>query len=260
MEEQKIELNEKQKDILERYKKITAKECYKINVVDEKKHPITPISSSIGGIPFLPVGEEWPVDKHGEKMTLFIQLILKGIKLEGYPDNENGIFQIFLSNADDYPTEYKVFYRNYVNQYQKHLKPHISSSGGFLSKPLRIEMTKAKSYLPDYPSGDEVLLPIFNKIMGTSYTLEDELYDIPEYEQITDTLYKERVMANYGGHGDTTQFEEFDYENEAVLVKVDSYLDESIDIGDMGILWCKISKEDLKLGRLENAVVDWDCH
>ena len=43
------------------------------------------------------------------------------------------------------------------------------------------------------------------------------------------------------------------------LIKIDSYLDKRLQIGDLGIIFLFINIEDLKKCKFENGHCDWDC-
>ena len=79
-----------------------------------------------------------------------------------------------------------------------------------------------------------------------------------------DELYKiNNFPGNIGGYADFTQTDSRPIENDEdkveCLIKIDSNLEHGIMIGDCGIIFSFISKEDIKSGNFENAIVDWDC-
>lgn len=245
-------LNAKQIEILEEYKKSTQMPCYSIQLLEGEPGIL---ESKLGGFPYLPLGEALPLDDDGEPMALFIQLNLEGTDLPDYPNK--GILQVFLSNNGDYPTQNKILYHESIGE---HETEDGDQENVWVKKPLKAEMVKAASYMPSYPSGEELLVDIYNRVMGTAVSASD--YPMPDdYEEICDELYQLIPMANFGGHGDTTQCEEFDYSNEAIIVKVNSELEDTglIEIGDCGILWVKIPLEDLKKWDISKAEVGWDC-
>ena len=67
-------MNEDFKKLMDEYTKKTEKECYKFNLVEGKP---SILDDKIGGKPYLPVGEAYPVDKSGNPMGLVLQLNLK---------------------------------------------------------------------------------------------------------------------------------------------------------------------------------------
>ena len=243
-------LNEKQKNIIDMYVKKMAKPCYAIEVVEGEP---TQLDSSIGGIPYLPIGENLPVNEKGEKMPLFVQLNLEGIDLDDYPNK--GILQVFLENQGGYPTEYKVrYYENIETDFQKNVEVIDNE---WVSIPLKVKLNKSESFLPPYDCDfDKCFLSIYNEVMGTKFNIYNEVKD---YDSIVEELYGLKIPGNFGGYADSTQSQEFDYDQNEVLVKIDSDLNRNICIGDAGILWVLITKENLKSGKITEAWVDWDC-
>ena len=74
-----------------------------------------------------------------------------------------------------------------------------------------------------------------------------------DYQEIIEQLDDNRVMALLDKLG-------IPYEDKTdCLVKIDSNLGHGVMIGDCGILFAFISKDDIKSGNFENAIVDWDC-
>jgi uncharacterized protein YwqG len=245
------ELNEKQLQVIEQFKKKNKKECYEIKV--DENTDISPINSSIGGIPYMSEYEDYPINKKGEKMPLFIQINLDGIMLENYPNK--GIFQIFLENEAGYPTEYKVKYYAEVSlNYKKDIE---DIKNNWVAKPFSVKLEKSENIMSVYDAEfDNYFIPIYNEIMETNFTKQAEIID---YDDIVEKMYASQLNANFGGYADSTQGENFHYEKNDVLLKIDSNLSKDLYIGDAGIVWALINKEDLKSGQLENAFVDWDC-
>ena len=96
-----------------------------------------------------------------------------------------------------------------------------------------------------------------------NYSEVEDFFDKNGYDMY-DELYKVNVFAgNLSGYADFTQDDPRPIkgakEKTECLVKIDSNLEHGITIGDSGIIFAFISKEDIKSGNFENAVVDWDC-
>lgn len=89
-------LTKKSAKLLEKFVKKNVIPCYNLTI--DKGEP-TPLDSSIGGIPYCPVGEELPKDENGKEIPLLIQINFDGIELPGYP--RKGIFQLFMEGDDD---------------------------------------------------------------------------------------------------------------------------------------------------------------
>lgn len=64
-----MKIEEKVLEIISEYRKKTEKECCFINYSDETPNIL---DDKIGGIPYLPIGEDYPIDKYGNPMALFI--------------------------------------------------------------------------------------------------------------------------------------------------------------------------------------------
>lgn len=254
-------MDEKFDEIVSKYKEITEKECYVVDLVDE-----TPsiLEDKMGGIPYIPVGEEYPTDKNGNPLALLIQVNLKNIKLEGYP--ESGILEIFTDKDVDYPCTYAVKYYKEGMEYRTDL-PEVDISEYIINKSYKIKLTKDKCYMPvaDYRYND-LICDIVNEICGTDIEYcgdIDNLFDDFEFsEEFFDKVRFEKVTI--GGYANFTQSDPREYELEdkdECLLKIDSYADyDKYSIGDSGMLFALISKEDIENKNFENAFVDWDCY
>ena len=101
--------------IMELYKERTKKECYRIEI----EEGLTPsiMDDKIGGLPYLPVGEEYPLDKNNNPMILLIQINLKNIELDNYP--QEGILEIFIDKECTWPCDYKIRYYKNITDYRK---------------------------------------------------------------------------------------------------------------------------------------------
>ena len=89
------EITKRQAQLIEKFCKKHAVLCYELIAIKGKP---TPLDSSIGGIPYCPVGEELPKDKNGNEIPLLLQINFSGIDLLGYPNK--GIFQLFLEDLE----------------------------------------------------------------------------------------------------------------------------------------------------------------
>lgn len=66
----------------------------------------TELDDKIGGIPYLPTNEKWPVDKNGNQLSLLLQVNLRNVQLEDFPNA--GILEIFTESPLNWPCEYVV--------------------------------------------------------------------------------------------------------------------------------------------------------
>ena len=248
--------------IMELYKEKTKKECYKIEI----EEGVTPniMDDKIGGIPYLPVGEEYPMDKNNNPMILLIQINLKNIKLDDYP--QEGILEIFIDKECSCPCDYKIKYYKNITEYRTDLT-EMDFENYIFDKPLKIKLIKDIEHMPlnDYRFSD-VMSGIIKEITGietNNYSEVKEFFNKNGYDMY-DELYKVNIFSgNLSGYADFTQTDPRPIKNAEdkveCLIKIDSNLGHGIMIGDSGIIFSFISIEDIKSGNFENAIVDWDC-
>lgn len=248
--------------IMELYKEKTKKECYKIEI----EEGITPsiMDDKIGGVPYLPVGEEYPLDKNNNPMVLLIQINLENIELDNYP--QEGILEIFIDKECTWPCDYKIKYFKNITKHRKDLSE--ANIGNYVyDKPLKIKLIKDIEHMPinDYRFYD-VMSETIKEISGfkiNNYHEVDEFFEKNGCD-IYDELYKINIFpGNLSGYADFIQTDPRPVKNAEdkieCLVKIDSNLGHGIMIGDSGIIFSFISEEDIKSGNFDNAIVDWDC-
>ena len=248
--------------IMELYKERTKKECYRIEIEEDVEPNI--MDDKIGGMPYLPIGEEYPVDKNNNPMILLVQINLENIKLEDYP--QEGILEIFVDKELSWPSDYKIKYFKEVTDYRKDFS-EMDFKNYIYEKPLKIKLIKDVEHMPpsDYRSAD-VMADVIKDVTGIelkNYSEVEDFFDENGYDMY-DELDKVNIFpGNLSGYADFTQTDprpiEGSEEKVECLVKIDSYLEHGIMIGDSGIIFSFISKEDVKSGNFSNAIVDWDC-
>ena len=250
--------------IMELYKERTKKDCYKIEIEDG----VTPevMDDKLGGIPYLPVGEEYPLDKKGNPMVLAIQVNLENIDLEDFP--KKGILEIYIDKDLDWPCDYKVKYFKEITDYRKDIELVESY---MYEKPLKIKLVKDIDHMsPNDYKFPEVMGSIIKEVTGnelnTYFDIWDYIEEQTEEEDPFDAFNEYNVNnfpGNVSGYPDFTQTDprpiKGSEDKTECLVKIDSNLRHGVMIGDSGILFAFISKEDLKAGNLETAIVDWAC-
>lgn len=249
-------------EILELYKERTQKECYRIEIEEDIVPSI--MDDKIGGLPYLPVGEEYPVDKKGRPMILLIQINLENIKLENYP--QEGILEIFIDKECSWPCDYKIKYFKDITEHRKDFS-EIDFENYIYEKPLKIKLIKDIEHMPvsDYRFF-KVMSQVIKEITGVELKnrFEIDKYFKEKGYDMYDELYKLNIFGgNLGGYADFTQsdprpIKDFEEKNEC-LVKIDSYLGHGIMIGDSGIIFAFVSEEDIKSRKFDSAIVDWDC-
>lgn len=253
-------MDDRFKKVIELFKERIVKDCYKIECLDENP---TILDDKIGGKAYFPIGEEYPVDNNGNPMALLLQVNLKNIDLDNYP--KKGILEIFIDKDVDYPCQYAVRYFDDNLEYRQDL-PDVSLERFITTEPIKITFKKDTCNMgySDYrflPS----MLEIVNEVYGTSATNFTELEDILDYlGDWYEPFFNNMKIhgGNIGGYPDFTQTDPRGRKNEDLeecVFKIDSNLSKKIMIGDSGIIFGFISKENLKKCNFNEMFVDWDC-
>lgn len=272
--------DEKFKEVIELYKKKTQKECYKVISIDKRP---TILDDKIGGIPYIPINEEWPKGKNGKPLSLLLQVNLKNIDLKGFP--KTGILEIFTDSPLHWPCEYiiKVFEEGL--EYKKNLKnPDIKKDEEeqeclLVQAPSKIKLEKAIDYMPRGHIGcRKLFIEIVNKVYGQNLSTFNDVgeffanykgYDFGEYAEYDweDAVFEDidYNSITIGGYANFTQtdirLDEPKHKNKTECIfKLDSIANyKRYHIGDSGIIFALISKSDLKNANFDKALIDWDC-
>ncbi len=81
--------------------------------------PVGLCDSKVGGVPYLPLGEEWPLDGAGDPLAFLAQIDCADLTpLPGFP--HEGLLQFFIGTdiamgADDQENGFRVYYREAVD-------------------------------------------------------------------------------------------------------------------------------------------------
>lgn len=267
-------------EAIEKFKKQTAKYCTMIMI--DKDCPLDDIlSSKIGGIPYMPIGEDWPKDSNGDEMPLLLQVNFKEMNSKQFPDH--GILEIFLDKSLGYPPEYVIkYYEKIDNEYRKDINP-VDVSEFVTENSYKIIFKDAIDYMhtSDYRFEEEI-----NKILEDIIKDKKKTDEIVKYARLTKSRIAENardtreivsetiideicdkienIQITMGGYPDFTQSDPRSYEKSKenlaeCLFKLDSCGEHEFYIGDAGILSVLISMEDLKNAKFESAQLDWDC-
>ena len=256
-------MNNKLSQVISKFKELTKLDCYEIKCVEGEP---SIRDTKIGGEPYLPIHEDYPVDKQGNPLPLFVQINFEGFELENYPNK--GVLQIFSGVASTgLPTEYAIkYYKDISLAYQNNIVvTHIHNS--FVRKPIKIEFEKAQEYMPtdDYRFSS-TFRKIFNEIFNanTKSILGDVLEMIDDKNFFYDFNEKELTILKgaVGGYASFTQFdprEDGHLDADKCILKINSNLHKDIYMGDGGNAWLLISSENLINKQFDMAVFDWDC-
>ena len=252
-------MKEKFLKAIEIFKEKTIKECYKVSY-EEREVGI--LDDKLGGMPYLPINEEYPVTSKGKPMGLLLQVNLKNIDLEGYP--KKGILEIFIDSEFEWPLEYQIKVFEEGLEYQTELE-NIDYNYFPVSTPLAITLSKDICQMPISDYRFSVLfLEIVNEFCGIEvdsvWDLEDEV-DFDWYDLVYQNIVSHPITI--GGYADFTQTDPRDGEIEGYeecLFKLDGGSDyKHFCVGDSGIIFTLISKENIVNNHFEEAKVDWDC-
>lgn len=240
--------------IVDMYINKTLKDCYAIDIILNETPELT--DNKLGGYPYLPVGEEYPLDSDGNPMALLLQINLSGLNLPC--PNSNKILEIFTTSELDWPSESKVLLFDAGLEYQT-VFPEIDFSEAIIPECFKIDIELDKTPMPvTNNEADEILCEIIQEVTGEkphhSWNYEDD--------DLFDALFDiHNPSAVLGGYPDFTQDDcrPDDGTRDYCLFKLDSNLHPSIDLGDCGILTVTMPYVDMLIGKFNNCVMDWDC-
>ncbi len=233
--------------------------------------------SRIGGVPYLPVGTDFPVDSHGVPLKLLAQINFAQIPpLEHYP--KTGLLQFFIGGDDLYGADFDdlqaqkdfrvIYWENIIedaSQLQQDFSAIESAYNDEYYSPIEgqfsIEFTPSTQYISseDFQFG--------RKVLGV-----DNLYDYEEqfagedfYDEWLEP-YNEYFGANghrLGGYPFFTQTDPREYREEiqdyVLLLQIDSDYETGILWGDIGVGNFFIHPDDLKNKDFSKVVYNWDC-
>ena len=253
-------------EIFEKIKEQTKKECYKVTLSNASPGIE---DNKVGGKPYLPIGEEYPLNKNGEPMALLLQISLDEIDLPNF--NKKGVLEVFVDRNINKPMEYAIRCFDTGQEYQEEESlPNIDTKNFILDGGYKINVEKSVCYMP---SVDYRWDNITRKIVKDTCDINVEtLLDLSLFAEDFD--FTELFCENYhplngalftiGGYADFAQDDPRygklkDIENDC-LFKLDSFTDERIfRIGDTGIICGVISEKSLANGEYHKAIVDWTC-
>ncbi|MBQ8424713.1 MAG: DUF1963 domain-containing protein [Clostridia bacterium] len=254
-------MDEKLKKVIEEVKEKTKKECYVFKRTFDE--PLI-TDSKVGGNPYLPEGEELPKSSKGEYMPLFIQINLDNVNIENFPNK--GLLQLFADKDVDWPTDFKFrYYEDYSKPSQTEF-PEIDRKYFFVQEEIKIELEKQETFISinDYRFSD-LFCEAANKHFDIDISYWMDIEDEDDLDVDLDDIFEAfpHDNGNIGGYPDFTQTDprdgDLDEEYTECLFKLDSCLDSRIQIGDSGIAWALMTKEDLVNKNFDNARFDWDC-
>lgn len=262
-------MKEKIKEIVEIYSKLTEKECYQVEYLDE-----TPgiLDDKIGGVPYLPVGEDYPKDNEGTPMALLFQVNLKNIQLENFPNK--GILEIFIcSNEDtidlfsfDYENHSAIRYFEEGLEYQKDIE---CVKNLFIETPIKIQPKKTTIVQPYNMSDNStvnMLLDIVEEVCNVklNFPMEIETKTGIDYYELMDEIHKITTYGTtIGGYPIFINEPDVSYDEntDECILYLDSDFGKNICFGpDGGSFFATVTYEDLKNCDFSNFYCNFnDC-
>lgn len=233
--------------------------------------------SRVGGMPYLPLNEQYPTNSEGTPLKLLAQINFADMpKLENYP--EKGLLQFFIGGDDLYGADFeqrqkqedfRIIYRENIiedaSQLTQDFSAIIAAHSDDYYTPIDhqygIEFNPVEQYISidDFQFGQ--------KILGV-----DNLYDYEEQfdgedfydewiEPYSDTF--ESGAHCIGGYPFFTQTDPREYEEEIqqyeLLLQINTDYEIGIMWGDMGVGNFFIHPDDLKKRDFSRVVYNWDC-
>lgn len=231
-----------EENVLNEYTNLTKKATCEIEF---NPASVSILDDKIGGIPYLPLGEEYPVDNDGNKMGLFLQVNLENVQLENFP--QKGILEIFVSTNGkifQYELDGNLTIKLYDSglEYQKDIEYIPLSFLGNTFK-LSIQKTETVRYLDDV--GKQLLKELINK-----YNLDKTSMDFDE--RIFNLAYNNSYIGGYPNIGVHDPNLGYDISNDDECLFYIS-TDKFADMGDTYAMFMTINKNDLKNGIFDNA-------
>jgi len=266
-EDPKLYIN-KYRDPLEK----TLKEYVQITATPATTLPID--ASKFGGIPYIPVGKEWPKDKEGKLYIFIAQINMNEVPpLEDFP--KTGMLQFFVPdenvwglNFDDmHKSEYKVIYLETTSAKAQGLTLPVYKTS-MISGEFALTFNKTKSYIS---SQDFRLESIANdtdfleKIGYDEKNIIEETLGFPMGNNI-------EPKHQIGGYPYFTQWDprdkklkpDFSGDDESMLLfQMDSQMisgsKNEIMWGDLGVANFFITRKDLREKKFDRILYNWDC-
>lgn len=230
--------------IIEEYKRKSQIPYYEIIFINEFPDIL---DDKIGGIPYLPIGEEFPRDSENLLMYPLLQINFKHIELDNFP--KKGILIIFIScKIDNYEIK-TLYFEDDKMEYQKNL-PLIRSDKYNLDFAKKIKLIKKYEYINKY--NKEFYLKNF--VLGNNY--KEDIENLIKNNEIESKKNK-KYLENYIG-GNLVNITDDYQEDERVIIlhfnfdKVFNWYDED-DFIQMKLY---IKKKDLINSNFDNLGIE----
>lgn len=257
----------------------TTTDHYRLLLNEERQPTIT--SSKIGGMPYWPIGMDFPVDGQGYDMLCILQINCSEAGLKA-PLPEQGILQWFISvnpelmygcqgNYEDKGLNFRVVYHDKIEhdftpqQVPTHVEEHLSP----VKREVAIDVVNEQTVIGVNDGRfNRLFFDIVNEITGVDH--HDKMWY--EYLDNTDCLYFEQNLGmkrpchQMLGYPVFTQGDaRRDIQrHDTLLFQLDSQFStidrkELVMWGDMGSGFVFINHDDLAAHDFSNTYYCWDC-
>jgi len=257
---------------LEKYRADIEKTVVPYIKVETTKAETKLYNSKFGGYPYLPIGEEHPLDLYGNPMLLLAQINYEEMpRLEDMPTK--GMLQFFITATSDKDDVYGVDFDDPTNQENFRVVYHKEVMTDESKLVADFGYLKDMNYdYGEFPVPEEMSL-VFNldyePVPTADYRFEnvfDEDNDLSNENDLFD-IYVDKLDVDghkVGGYAYFTQDDPRGYkdgleEYEVLLLQIDSSGEEEIMFGDMGIANFFIKTADLKNLNFKDVMYTWDC-
>lgn len=236
---------------------------YKLDTIRIKATPLDkgktlPVKKSkFLGKPYLPVTQEYPMNKFGKPMILFAQINFEEIpRLKNYPSK--GILQIFTSECFwAYGNEYFLYlYHEDISQkYQTDFS--FLTDDLYTDLPINCEHKLTFSKEVEYGGTKDFRFRFnFNGKSVKKFREGLSNKELKEFDKLFHTS-----GHKIGGYAFFTQCDprrdKTERKDDVLLLQID--IDKEIMFGDAGISNIFINVDDLKKKRFDKAYFNWDC-
>lgn len=239
--------------------------------------PATVYDSKLGGIPYFPKNEDYPISSvNGEPLSLLAQINFSSIpNIEGFP--KEGILQIFIANDEMYGVDFddNKTQKDFRVIYHKDIKPETELMDSFpegvnsnelpIEKPYKLipKVAKLMSANIHHPDFEEEFIKVYNKVNNMAI---DEFWSLEDSE--SSKVYEhDREMCWIGGFPVFAQYDPREGKDftdyDTLLFELDSLWDNENNIrimwGDSGTGTFFISSEKLRNLDFSDIFYSWDC-
>lgn len=267
-------------------REINKETAKKVATIQLKKQKLNLTDSKLGGIPYLPVDGEFPVDSDGRQLTLLAQINCEDLQgMNDFPHKGLLQFFILMDNCyayDDDNTEQNKFRVIYYDEIDKNVKEEflVEKYKPYLEEEyllpfegefkINFEISEEGMSFEDCKF-DGYFVKKYNELFPQNeiksfYELDDEEEDVFD---ILDELSEEvSGQGNkVGGYPYFTQSDPREFEDcnayDTLLLQIDTTDDDDEGVhimwGDSGVCNFFINSDRLKNLDFSDVLYNWDC-